>query len=276
MKDFLLEIVYAIMGVGAASGIWYRNDTVYLISDDSNYLYAYSADKGTLQKTLLVTGDKTDERLPKKMKRDFEAIAFDETNFYVYGSGSSDDGKRNMRSVVSSSGEGPAQTQTLTPLYTRLQQQFAVDIDNFNIEGVIHYRDDIYLFNRGNGPRAVNGVFKIGGNRDTTFIPVELPSLNGVGTGFTDAILVDDTVYFLAAAEDAGSVYHDGAVQGTVLGRLSFPGMELLHCVQISDTHKFEGLTLFADSIEKISFLLCEDPDDGSAKSTIYKLTLTK
>lgn len=65
-------------------------------------------------------------------------------------------------------------------------------------------------------------------------------------------------------------------LMASILGRLSFPKMELLDWIQISGTHKFEGIALFAESAETISFLLCEDPDDGSAESTIYKLTLPK
>lgn len=276
MKDFLLEIAFSIIGVGAASGLFYRDNSIYLISDDSNYLYTYSIPDDTLSKTLLTTPYKINEQLPKYLKSDFEAIAFDESNFYVYGSGSSSDGNRDIRVTIDITGDESIHELNLTSLYRRLQEKFLIDTDNFNIEGAIHHTDHTYLFNRGNGPRALNGIFSLGSNQDTMFTPVALPLLNGVKTGFTDAILVDDTVYFLAAAEDAGSVYHDGVVQGTILGKLSFPDLALQAWVKISDSHKFEGLTLLAENDETITFFLCEDPDDGTAESTIYKLSLLK
>ena len=45
---------------------------------------------------------------------------------------------------------------------------------------------------------------------------------------------------------------------------------------KISDSHKFEGLTLLKNSDEKIEFLLCEDKDTEILETEIYKLTLYK
>ncbi|MNR68908.1 hypothetical protein D3C85_1937790 [compost metagenome] len=45
---------------------------------------------------------------------------------------------------------------------------------------------------------------------------------------------------------------------------------------KISDSHKFEGLTLFKNTNEKIEFLLCEDKDNDVLETAIYKLTLDK
>ena len=45
---------------------------------------------------------------------------------------------------------------------------------------------------------------------------------------------------------------------------------------KISSSHKFEGLTLFTNSKEKIEFLLCEDKDTEVLETEIYKLTLDK
>ena len=52
--------------------------------------------------------------------------------------------------------------------------------------------------------------------------------------------------------------------------------MKLKKVVTISDTHKFEGLTLYKNSNKTIEFLLCEDQDNDILESQIYKLTLTK
>ena len=45
--------------------------------------------------------------------------------------------------------------------------------------------------------------------------------------------------------------------------------------VKISETQKFEGLTLYNKTNDKIEFLLCEDNDTEELKSIIYKLTLS-
>ncbi|SEL01399.1 DUF6929 family protein [Parapedobacter koreensis] len=276
MNDFLLKVVATIIGVGAASGIFYRDDSVYLISDDSNYLYHYSLSADSLSKTLLVA-DSIHERLPKKQKRDFEAMAVDQNRVYVYGSGSSDNGKRNLRITLGINNQQPDTAEDLTHLYSRLREQSGLVEEDFNVEGAIHRDGQTYLFNRGNGPSHMNGVFKLdAAARDTVFIPVELPKLKGVQAAFTDAIALDDMVYFLAAAEDAGSIYHDGAVCGTLIGRLSLPDLTLQDYTVISPTHKFEGITFVKQGTDSLTFFLCEDPDNGTVESTLYQLTVSR
>lgn len=275
MNDFILEIIATIFGVGAASGICLRDDTAYLISDDSNYLYRYSLTGQSLDTVLLVGQDHVHEGLPKKEKRDFEAMATDGEYFYVYGSGSSDRGKRNLRVTGRFGYPAPDTVEDLTPLYTRLKYKFGVGDDNFNIEGVVHHRETIYLFNRGNGPDHLNGIFKLdAATGDTSFVPVALPKLGNVQTGFTDAMLIGDTLFFLAAAEDAESAYHDGTVSGTILGRLSLLTLQLGYWKTISTSHKFEGLALQQADDQQLVFLLCEDPDNGSRQSTLYRLSM--
>ncbi|WP_257657848.1 DUF6929 family protein [Parapedobacter lycopersici] len=276
MSDFALKVVATIIGVGAASGLFFRDDSVYVISDDSNYLYRYSLSANTLSKVLLVA-DSLDEQLPKKQKRDFEAVAADGDRFYIYGSGSSDNGKRNLRIALDMEGRQPDTVEDVTHSYARLRELVGLTEDDFNLEGAIHRDGKVYLFNRGNGPNQMNGIFKLdAASRDTTFLPVELPELGGVRTAFTDAVAVGNTVYFLAAAEDTESVYHDGAVNGTLLGTLSLPDLTLEDYTLISDAHKFEGITFVAADTKYLTFFLCEDPDNGEQTTALYHLRVNR
>jgi hypothetical protein len=63
-------------------------------------------------------------------------------------------------------------------------------------------------------------------------------------------------------------------VLGSFIGALSIDNFELTFTQKISETHKFEGLTLFANSKEKIELLLCEDKDTETLETDIYKLTI--
>ena len=93
---------------------------------------------------------------------------------------------------------------------------------------------------------------------------------------FTDAVLVDNQIYFLAAAEKSESTYLDGEVTGTIIGKLSPETLEVEYTEKISDTQKFEGITLYQKNSNSLEFLLCEDKDSEDLKSTIYKLTIKK
>lgn len=86
--------------------------------------------------------------------------------------------------------------------------------------------------------------------------------------------MVDGTIYFLAAAENTTSTYNDGEIMGSVVGSVNLKTLEVESCLQISDHHKFEGLTLYKKTATQIELLLCEDNDTEELVSTIYKLVL--
>ena len=265
--------LYTIQGVGAASGLIHDNGQLYIISDNSNYLYQYHIGRQTLQPTL-VLNHKINEQVPKKQKADFEAITTIDKTLYLFGSGSS---KKRETLVKYHPDVQTSEKINLHRVYQRLRRQFAIGKDDFNIEGALTTGGHLLLFNRGNGPSAKNGVFVL---EQSDFVPksfheVPLGRLNGVPLGFTDALLVDGKIYFIAAAEGVGSTYHDGEIQGTVFGYLNPETMQVEYTKTISTTHKFEGLALSKKEDDQTVFLLCEDPDDGGNYSVIYQLMLT-
>ncbi|MEN5234532.1 DUF6929 family protein [Sphingobacterium faecium] len=270
MKNLILDFFLTISGISAASGLVYQNNHLYLIADNSQYLYDFSLDNRQLSKIQL---DKTSgdlENMAKAKKPDFEAIAFDQNQFYIYGSGSTVN--RNIRLTY----QKDVHKEDFSKVYQDLQQKFQVDQDNFNIEGVIHTNDEIWLFNRGNGQKTQNGIFKINKLKyeESSFSAITLPLIDQVQTAFTDAILVDDHVYFIAAAEASNSTYLDGEIAGTVLGKFKRNDLKSLETIRIPGKHKFEGITLKEKANGKLTFLLCEDRDDEKTETVIYSLMI--
>lgn len=51
---------------------------------------------------------------------------------------------------------------------------------------------------------------------------------------------------------------------------------EIIETQIISNTQKFEGITVYENNDREIHFLLCEDNDTEILESKIYKLTLKK
>ena len=274
METFILKILFAIQGIGAASGLIYNQGALYVISDNSNYLYQFQLGTDSLDKILLLPGT-VQEQVPKKLKADFEAISKKDDTFFVFGSGSS---KNRNQLVQYHAKTGLFQSVPLNRIYKKLQKQFHIDLDNFNIEGALYIQDTLWLFNRGNGPKGINGIFRLDSKslRPIDFHPIHLSTLNDMQLGFTDAIWVEDRVYFLAAAEGSNSVYLDGQVQGTIIGRLNPYTMEVEDTLLISSTHKFEGITFFQKNASTLEFLLCEDPDNDAIESQIYHLQVQR
>ena len=83
-----------------------------------------------------------------------------------------------------------------------------------------------------------------------------------------------DKIYFLATAEDTQSTYNDGEVLGSFIGRIDLKTMKVEFTQKITSTNKFEGLTFYKKSNNKIEFLLCEDNDTELLETKIFKLGL--
>ncbi|NUY81077.1 hypothetical protein HUK80_09240 [Flavobacterium sp. MAH-1] len=275
MKRFSLELLYHIVGIGSASGLFYADGSVFIASDNAGYLYEFRTKDQTLSKIKLFDSQ-TLENIPKKHKPDFEAVAQKDGKLYLFGSGSTD--KRNAVSVVDVKTK-EITNQDLSDLYAEMRHVSKIDADNFNLEGAFATDDAWFFFQRGNGSGGNNGIFKIIGSlgkfSKVNYLPMELPKIKHVTTSFTDAILIDDTIWFLATAEDTNSTYEDGEVLGSLIGKIDFETMQVVFSEQITDKQKFEGLALYSKSDNEISFFLCEDNDTDGMESGIFLLKMS-
>ena len=277
MEKFTLELLFQIIGIGSASGLIYKDNSLLIIGDNSGFLYEYQMDSKNLKRHPLL--ENPTENTLKKDKADFEAITHFGDSLYVFGSGSTE--KRNKMIQVNATDKKIIATNDLTDLYAIMQNFGAIKPEDFNLEGAIYNGESWFLLNRGNGSSNKNVLFTIEGKNLTNDFSIlsnayKLPKIKGVRSSFTDAILVDNSIYFLATAEDTESTYDDGEVLGSLIGSINLKTMKIDFTQKISSTHKFEGLTLYANSKEKIEFLLCEDKDTEVLETDIYKLTLDK
>lgn len=272
MEKFQLSLLVKIIGIGSASGLVYLDDTLYIISDSSSYLYEYHISDAKLNKIALV--ENPQENIAKKDKPDFEAIAQKDKDLFLFGSGSTANRNRVFKYKSKS---GKTSVKDISALYSRIKRQFNFSDDELNIEGVILNGETTFLFQRGNGLLGKNGIICANDNAEDSrlaFIPFDLPKIKNVPATFTDAIVVDNTIYFLATAEDTASTYLDGEVLGSIIGSIDLKTMKLTNSIQITDKHKFEGLTLYQKTATQIEFLLCEDNDTEKLESDIYKLII--
>jgi hypothetical protein len=277
MEKFTLELLFQIIGIGSASGLIYKDNSLLIIGDNSGFLYEYQMDSKNLKRHPLL--ENPTENTLKKDKADFEAITHFGDSLYVFGSGSTE--KRNKMIQVNATDKKIIATNDLSDLYAVMQNFGAIKPEDFNLEGAIYNGESWFLLNRGNGSSNKNVLFTIEGKNLTNDFAIlsneyKLPKIKGVRSSFTDAILVGDSIYFLATAEDTESTYDDGEVLGSLIGSINLKTMKIDFTQKISSTHKFEGLTLYANSKEKMEFLLCEDKDTEVLETDIYKLTLDK
>lgn len=276
METFQLQLLLKIIGLGSASGLLFNNDILLAIGDNSSFLYEYHINTKELQKHPLL--ENASEAVAKKDKLDFEAIAQFDNKIYLFGSGSTE--KRMQMITVDATSKKVLATTDLSNLYASMQSFAEIKPEDFNIEGVAYNGENWFLFNRGNGTNGQNVVFTIGGANLTddfsvVFNKIKLPKIKGVRSTFTDALLIDDKIYFLATAEDTANTYDDGEVLGSLIGRIDAATMKLDFTKKITDSHKLEGIALAKKSEKDLEFILCEDNDTELLESNIFKLTIT-
>ena len=273
MKNYQLNEFLHIKGIGSASGLIYYQNVLFIISDNSTFLYQYVIDKKLVLKFPLV--DNPQENIPKKNKLDLEALTHFGNQIFIFGSGST--AQRNTMFSLNLENDA-LQKNDLSGLYEFLRKLASLNNDELNIEGAICANKTMLLFQRGNGKNSKNGIFIIPDNASLSkhFEAIKLPKIKNIEVSFTDAILVDEFIYFLATAEDTISTYEDGEVMGSIIGKMKSDTFEIIETQIISNTQKFEGITLYENNDKEIHFLLCEDNDTEILESKIYKLTLKK
>ncbi|HEU4497440.1 MAG TPA: hypothetical protein VFR70_10345, partial [Flavobacterium sp.] len=255
--------------------------SLFIISDNSSVIYEYKIKDQKLEAHPLLEDSPGTQRenIPKKSKPDFEAVADFGGDCYIFGSGSAENRKKMVR--FDTGKREKAAAADLAYLYEIMQRFSDIKPEDFNIEGAAYNGESWFLFNRGNGPNARNGIFTVSGANLTDEFSIlyneyKLPKINGVRSSFTDAVIAGSKIYFLAAVENTASTYDDGAVLGTFIGRIDLQKMKIDFTEKISNSHKFEGLALYREDKNSIEFLLCEDKDSDELKSDIFKLALSK
>ncbi|WP_316768994.1 DUF6929 family protein [Pedobacter frigiditerrae] len=271
-----LQVYANIKGIGSASGLLLKGNLLYVIGDNSAYLYEYNIISKTLNKIELLKGIKVLENIPKAKKRDFEVLCNYKNTLYVLGSGSTPN--RNLMITYYLDSKKVVK-QDLSSLYAKVKSSCKIDDDNLNIEGAVFNGVNWFLFNRGNGNAKKNGVIKIYGSDLTKATKIEFTSIVLLKTdqklvSFTDAVLYKNQIYFIAAAEDTTSTYHDGEILGSYIGSLNAETLSLNFIKQISANQKFEGISFFKENTSNLEFLLCEDRDTEILETVIYKLVI--
>ena len=293
--------LFSIMGFSAASGLHYETahngetlagESIYVIADNSPYLYHYNIRQATLQKILLDSTQNKKGLIAKAEKDDLEAMCDLGATIVMVGSGST---PTRTKGFIFHKSNKQVEKLNLDTLYQKFRQVGHLDKKNFNIEGIAYEKQTWYFLNRGNGDKNENIVFTLKAGSSLRFSQlnssiitahhIKLPPLDNCPGGFSDAIIKSNRLYFLATAEDKASNYEDGINKGTFISYLDIHTWNIGPIQRLSRTKKLEGLTSYTqgnkernEKGEKVgnedttSFLLCEDPDDATKTiCPIYK-----
>ena len=142
MLAFQLELLFEIIGLGSASGLIYKDNSLFIISDNSSFLYQYNIQEKELHKIKLF--ENSQDNIPKIDKFDFEAITQKGEKLYLFGSGSTS--KRNKRISYNLKTKS-IEEKDLSPIYEKLKQTASISDADLNLEGAFYITKNGIFFN---------------------------------------------------------------------------------------------------------------------------------
>lgn len=281
----------------SASGISIYNNSIYVVGDDSPWLYELDNNLNIINK-ILVSGIDTlfEGRTPKFLKADFEGSEIISNGDYfeivIISSGSSLH-TRDTAHIINISGEQKHYSKNLRPLYEKIKLISNLPVQNeINIEGIAFSDEHAYLVHRGNV--SENLLIEINRDEFLYFIkgvrPIPdfaiyryyLPMFNGISSGFSGICLNPDNtgLIFTASMEDTNDEINDGEILGSFVGIIPFSGMadgefsaSLLLVNSIPWQKKLEGISVLnIDDIGRIQVITACDNDDGTSDIITFNI----
>lgn len=271
-----------LLDIPSASGIENDGESLWVIGDDSPFIFQINKEYLTQNKYAISHGLKTEQlerTISKDEKKDFEAMTLidweGEKCLFLFGSGSKSP-QRNEGLLVSLKGS-VLETFDLSDFYTLVREKAKLDNEDFNIEAATILDDKLYLFNRGKNKlismKTEHFVDFISGNEESIKIKantIDLPSLNGVKAGFSGATtdIENHRILFSASVENTSNWVDDGAVYGSYIGAILPEALQHHYspeCVLLVKDKtlliKVESLTVIKSSNEQTKIVAVTDSD---------------
>ncbi|NOY51372.1 MAG: hypothetical protein GXO88_12540 [Chlorobi bacterium] len=279
-----------LLNLPSASGVEIIEGDIYVIGDDSPYLFKLDEDFNIVDRFLLSGNKKTvNNRVPKPIKSDFESIAlYKDQNGNAFLSVLSSGSKfktRDTLHVFSLSEKRIIASKNIRPLFEAIRKKadFSTD-DEINIEAFAIGREKVFLMQRGNNNTNILVVINRGGFMNYIFktnspLPeidvrsFRLPSLENTTAGFSGACLLPDEsrLIFVASLEATSNSYDDGEILGSYVGALKLDSNEnnietvLLGKGDNAVKTKLEGVAVKSYENNTFQIVAVSDNDDGTS-----------
>lgn len=282
----------------SASGAEIIDDNIYIIGDDSPYLYKLNYDFDILEKYPLTGNNSTvNNRVPKEIKADFESMASykskDGSNMLAILSSGSQVTTRDTLHVFALSEKKLIASKNLRPLFELIRVKSGLSKkDEINIEALAIGQQKVYLTQRGNN--NLNILVEINRREFFKYIFIDdvnlpelsiksfsLPEFDNTVSGFSGACMLEDEtgILFTASLEKSENAYEDGEILGSYVGIMKFMGNEnpKIHTSMLKENNsiiktKLESICIKSVNGKSYQLVAVSDMDDGT--SIIYNLNL--
>lgn len=286
--------------VSSGSGLAIADDRIFIVGDDSPFLYELDKQWAVVHKHLLLEGLPETARIPKAIKPDFECMAEEKTDqgthLWMFGSGSKSP-ERDLLVIYNPKGPASHRHYSLTALYDKIMAMWGIGQEQLNIEAAVILDHKLYLFNRGSNQLAIlllaqlKSYLAAPSSRaldriEIESLQLELAMAGGLQSRFSGACALPGTslILFSATLEDTDNWIDDGEIMGSMLGIFDTQQPELFSSRHMAFVTTADGEPAL-EKIESISFLeqgreghirllAASDNDDGT--SGLFSLLLDR
>lgn len=281
----------------SASGIEIINGEIYVIGDDTPYLYKLDSNFSIIHKTLLTGNDSTiDGRVPKAIKSDFESMAsfsFENDILIAVLSSGSKEVMRDTIHIISPLKKKVFFSKNIRPLFEaiRIKANFSTT-DEINIEALAINETKVFMMQRGNNNENIIISFERESflnyiRSDIAEVPMFnvywfiLPALENTVSGFSGVCILPDNsgLLFTASLEATTDAYSDGEILGSYIGLINFKNIdngivktESIKQDDIPLKTKLEGICVKEFYTNKAIVIAVSDNDDGTSR--IFELEI--
>jgi len=280
---------HVLKDVPSASGIEVVDGAIYVIGDNSPWVYKLNKAYQIEDKRQIAPADNLENGIiPKKVKPDFEAMAFfpkgEEKELLIFSSGSKSPEREFFASVHFGQAEAGTKTYPITPFYEKLKTAAKLDAEELNIEGAVINGGELFLFNRGE-----NVVMKYKMNEFQAYIEgkqespepivysIKLPEVKGVKAGFSGATAIpgEGKILFTASVENTANWIDDGEILGSFVGLIDLKNLKdglQPECNRIMENGhplnvKVESIAVYYLTVENsLRLVLVTDSDGGESE----------
>lgn len=283
--------------VPSASGIEVIGDDIYVIGDDSPYLFVLDK-KFKIKKKIPFLSKYSDHTftISKKEKPDLEAITSftiaGERFLLIFGSGSYKQ-NRDEAFLIEPDDDHNVKTLSLTPFYNLLRERKDIFKNKIiNIEAAVVVEKDLFLLHRGNISKN-NTVISLplyslivylqdthAPSPEYEIHPFVLEKFHGLTPGFSGATHLpgSKSIVFTASLEDAVDEWYDGAIFESMVGIID-EERKNYSCSIILEADKpykgkVESISIIDVFKNKLHALAVTDSDGSDSEILFLEITL--
>lgn len=285
-----IERSFVFDSLPSGSGIVAVKNHFLILGDDAPFIYRYFLKNDSLARIPVQNFQNSGNRIDKKIKPDFEAMAkgiFNrEETVFSFGSGSRSPERESLLYFPSSRPENH-QIVSLSDFYKALRTSCKTSLNEWNIEGAAIVEDSLILLNRANNQimvlarKTMESFLK---NKKISPAPrcyfLKIPKYGHFQPRISGAAAWDGNgnILFSASMEDTPQWDKDGPVIGSGIGVFNFHNGQVLWFDFLRDDSgmilkkKIESVEVLEKSESLAAVLALSDNDDG--KTGLYLLKI--